>query len=242
MQVLFVTVDPERDTPEVLRQYVPSFNPAFLGLYGTPEETARAAKEFKVYHQKQPVPGGGYSVDHSAGTYILDTEGRLRLFAQYGAGRAGAAARHPPAARAVGERLKRAVKRKGPHKTRGPSVQPRRRERRAPAPRRVGGSGFLCSCQAWRRPPGHRAFHLGQRLALDLADALGRDAELVGEIVQRRRVLFAQPARLDDAAAARVETSRAPVRARRCGAAPSAPARSARPARLRRPRDRRSAR
>ena len=86
LQVLFVTVDPERDTPQVLRQYVPSFYPTFLGLYGTPEETARAAKEFKIYFQKQSSPGGSYSVDHSAGTYILDTEGRLRLFAQYGAG------------------------------------------------------------------------------------------------------------------------------------------------------------
>ena len=88
VQVLFVTVDPERDTPEVLKQYVPSFNPGFLGLYGDAEATARAAKEFKVYFQKQPVKGGGYSVDHSAGTFILDREGRLRLYAQYGAGSA----------------------------------------------------------------------------------------------------------------------------------------------------------
>jgi protein SCO1/2 len=86
VQVLFVTVDPERDTPQALARYVPSFNPAFLGLYGDAEATARAAKEFKVYYQKQPVKGGGYSVDHSAGTYILDREGRLRLFAQYGRG------------------------------------------------------------------------------------------------------------------------------------------------------------
>ena len=86
VQVLFVTVDPERDTREVLKQYVPSFNPAFLGLYGDAEATARAAKEFKVYYQKQPVKDGSYSVDHSAGTFILDREGRLRLFAQYGAG------------------------------------------------------------------------------------------------------------------------------------------------------------
>jgi protein SCO1 len=86
VQVLFVTVDPERDTPAVLRQYVPSFNPAFLGLYGDPDATARAAKEFKVFYQKQPLPGGGYSVDHTAGTYIYDREGRLRLFAQYGLG------------------------------------------------------------------------------------------------------------------------------------------------------------
>jgi protein SCO1/2 len=86
MQVLVVTVDPERDTPEVLRQYVPSFNPAFLGLYGTAEETSAAAKEFKVYFQKQPQPGGSYTVDHSAGVFILDKAGRLRLFGQYGAG------------------------------------------------------------------------------------------------------------------------------------------------------------
>ena len=84
LQVLFVTVDPERDTPQVLKQYVPSFNPAFLGLYGDAETTARAAKEFKVFYQKQPAKDGGYSVDHGAGTFILDREGRIRLFAQYG--------------------------------------------------------------------------------------------------------------------------------------------------------------
>ena len=86
LQVLFVTVDPERDTPDVLRQYIPSFNPAFLGLYGNAEETSRAAKEFKVYFHKQPQRGGDYTVDHTAGTYVLDPNGRLRLFAQYGAG------------------------------------------------------------------------------------------------------------------------------------------------------------
>jgi protein SCO1 len=86
LQVLFVTVDPERDTREVLSRYVPSFNPSFLGLYGSAEETARVAKEFKIYFRKQAHSGEGYSVDHSAGTYILDQQGRLRLFAQYGAG------------------------------------------------------------------------------------------------------------------------------------------------------------
>jgi protein SCO1/2 len=86
LQVLFVTVDPERDTQKVLAQYVPAFHPAFLGLYGDAEATARAAKEFKVYHSKQPAKGGSYSVDHSAGTFILDRHGRLRLFAQYGQG------------------------------------------------------------------------------------------------------------------------------------------------------------
>jgi len=86
LQVLFVTVDPERDTQKVLEQYVPSFHPGFLGLYGNAEATARAAKEFKVHYQKRPVEGSGYSVDHSAGTFILDREGRLRLFAPYGQG------------------------------------------------------------------------------------------------------------------------------------------------------------
>jgi len=86
MQVLLISVDPERDTPAVLSQYVPAFHPGFLGLYGDADATARTAKEFKVFYQKQPLPGGGYSVDHSAGTYIYDTAGRLRLFAGYGQG------------------------------------------------------------------------------------------------------------------------------------------------------------
>lgn len=86
LQVLFVTVDPERDTPEVLKRYVPAFHPSFLGLAGSAEETAAAAKEFKIFYQKQKLSGGGYTMDHSAGTYLLDREGRLRLFAQYGAG------------------------------------------------------------------------------------------------------------------------------------------------------------
>lgn len=86
LQVLFVTVDPERDTAEVLKRYVPAFHPGFLGLTGSPDDIARTTKEFKIFYQKQPLPNGGYSMDHSAGTYILDGEGRLRLFAQYGIG------------------------------------------------------------------------------------------------------------------------------------------------------------
>ena len=89
VQVLFVSVDPERDTRELLKQYVTAFHPSFIGLVGDAEATTRTAKEFKVYVQKQPPAkgkGGGYSVDHSAGTFILDQQGRLRLFAQYGAG------------------------------------------------------------------------------------------------------------------------------------------------------------
>ena len=85
VQVVFITVDPERDTPEVLRKYVPAFDASFLGLYGTAEETARTAKEFKVYFQKQKQPGGSYTLDHTAGTFVFDRAGRLRLFAQYGA-------------------------------------------------------------------------------------------------------------------------------------------------------------
>lgn len=88
MQVLLITVDPDRDTPAVLSQYMPAFHPDFLGLYGDADATARTAKEFRVFYQKQPLPDGGYTVDHSAGTYIYDTAGRLRLFAGYGQGAA----------------------------------------------------------------------------------------------------------------------------------------------------------
>jgi protein SCO1/2 len=85
VQVLFVTVDPERDTPKLLREYVPYFYPTFLGLYGTPTETAAVAGEFHVFYQKHTTPGPiGYLVDHTAGSYVLDREGRLRLFQPYG--------------------------------------------------------------------------------------------------------------------------------------------------------------
>lgn len=81
VQVLFVSVDPERDTPETLKAYVPYFHSSFLGLYGTPEEVARAANEFKVVYRKHVEPGAtGYLVDHSAGSYVLDGQGRLRLY------------------------------------------------------------------------------------------------------------------------------------------------------------------
>ncbi len=82
VQVLFVSVDPERDTKDLLKQYVTAFNPTFIGLVGDAAATTRATKEFKVYVQKQPTKAGGYSVDHSAGTFILDHKGSLRLFAQ----------------------------------------------------------------------------------------------------------------------------------------------------------------
>ena len=84
VQVLFVTLDPDRDTPTVLSQYVPGFDPDFIGLYGTRDETAAVAKEFKVFYQK--VPGKtdtSYTLDHTAGSYVFDREGRLRLFLRH---------------------------------------------------------------------------------------------------------------------------------------------------------------
>ncbi|HWT71046.1 MAG TPA: SCO family protein [Oxalicibacterium sp.] len=85
VQVLFVTLDPERDTAEVLRQYVPAFDSRFLGLRGDAEQTKKVAQEFKVFYQK--VPGqtaGSYTLDHTAGTYVFDPQGRVRLFIRYG--------------------------------------------------------------------------------------------------------------------------------------------------------------
>ncbi len=85
VQVLFVTVDPERDTPAVLAQYVPAFDPRFLGLYTDPESLAKLAAEFKVVYQRS---AGGtpqdYLMDHTAGTYVYDPQGRLRLLVPYG--------------------------------------------------------------------------------------------------------------------------------------------------------------
>ena len=81
VQVLFVTLDPERDTREVLAQYVPAFDPRFLGLYGDAAAIQKAAKEFKIYYEKRPGSApGAYTVDHSAQSYVLDAQGRLRLF------------------------------------------------------------------------------------------------------------------------------------------------------------------
>ena len=81
VQVLFVTVDPERDTREVLAQYVPAFDARFLGLYGDAAATQRAAKEFKIFYEKRAGSSpSSYSVDHSAQSYVIDPQGRLRLF------------------------------------------------------------------------------------------------------------------------------------------------------------------
>lgn len=83
VQVLFVTVDPERDTPELLAQYVPAFHSSFLGLYGDAPATAQIAGAFDVIYQKQP-SRSGYNMDHSAGTFLIDVKGRVRLLAPYG--------------------------------------------------------------------------------------------------------------------------------------------------------------
>ena len=86
VQGIFVTVDPERDTPEVLKAYLAAFDPSFVALRGSSEQTTEAAREFKVFFAK--VAGktpGSYTMDHTAGSYIIDPQGRLRLFERYGA-------------------------------------------------------------------------------------------------------------------------------------------------------------
>ena len=87
VQGVFITVDPERDTPELLARYATAFHPTFVGLYGDADATARVAKEFKVLYQKSPgATPGSYTVDHSAGMFVFDPQGRLRLYASHGRG------------------------------------------------------------------------------------------------------------------------------------------------------------
>lgn len=87
VQVLFITLDPERDTKELLAQYAPAFDKRFTGLYGDAAQTAATAKEFKVFYSK--VPGktpDSYTIDHTAGSYVFDKEGKIRLFLRHGQG------------------------------------------------------------------------------------------------------------------------------------------------------------
>lgn len=85
VQVLFVTVDPERDTRELLAAYVPQFHPTFIGLSADPATTAATALAFKVFYQKQPGSSPtAYSVDHSASSYVYDPQGHLRLYVKHG--------------------------------------------------------------------------------------------------------------------------------------------------------------
>ena len=91
VQGIFISLDPERDTPAVLKAYVGNFSPDFIALRGTLEETQAAAKRFKVFYAK--VPGktdGSYSMDHTAGSFVFDAQGKVRLFTRYGAGGAEA--------------------------------------------------------------------------------------------------------------------------------------------------------
>jgi protein SCO1/2 len=87
VQGVFVSLDPQRDTPPVLKAYVSAFDPGFVGLRGSEEETKAAARNFKVFFAQ--VPGreeGSYTIDHTAGSYVFDAKGRVRLFVRYGAG------------------------------------------------------------------------------------------------------------------------------------------------------------
>ncbi len=92
LQGIFVTIDPVRDTPEVLKAYMGAFDPSFLALTTTPETLAVVAKEYKIYYKKvDGKTATSYTMDHSAGSYVYDTHGKLRLFTRYGSGAAALA-------------------------------------------------------------------------------------------------------------------------------------------------------
>jgi protein SCO1 len=87
VQGVFVTLDPERDTPQVLKAYLANFDPTFVALRGTPEQIAAAAKDFKIFYRKvEGKTPGSYTLDHSAASYVYDPQGRLRLYTRYGSG------------------------------------------------------------------------------------------------------------------------------------------------------------
>jgi protein SCO1/2 len=87
VQGIFVTVDPERDTPEVLKAYMANFDPSCLALRGSPEQLATIAKDFKLYYKKvDGKTAGSYTMDHGAASYVYDPQGRLRLYTRYGSG------------------------------------------------------------------------------------------------------------------------------------------------------------
>ena len=90
LQVVFITVDPERDTPELLKAYMGNFDPTFLALRPTMAQLPSVAKDFKIYYKKvEGRTDSSYSMDHSAGNYIYDPQGRLRLYSRYGSGADG---------------------------------------------------------------------------------------------------------------------------------------------------------
>ncbi len=86
VQVVFITLDPERDTPQVLAQYVPAFDPRFLGMYADTPTTVKTAKDFKVFFEKRGgTTPGSYTIDHTAASFAFDTQGRLRLYVKHDA-------------------------------------------------------------------------------------------------------------------------------------------------------------
>ena len=90
LQGVFISVDPERDTPEILKAYMGNFDPTFLALRPSTEQLPVVAKDFKIYYKKvEGRTASSYSMDHSAGNYIYDTQGRLRLYNRYGSGAEG---------------------------------------------------------------------------------------------------------------------------------------------------------
>ena len=82
-EVLFVSLDPERDTPELLGKFVPSFDASFIGLTGSIENIEKITKQFKVY-RKKVIQGSSYTIDHSSGIYLLDKNGKIRVRHSYG--------------------------------------------------------------------------------------------------------------------------------------------------------------
>ena len=87
LQGLFISIDPERDTPEIMKEYMANFDPSFLALYAAPEALPELAKSYRIYYKK--VPGStptSYTMDHSAGSYVYDAKGRIRLYHRYGSG------------------------------------------------------------------------------------------------------------------------------------------------------------
>ena len=93
LQGIFITVDPQRDTAELLKAYMANFDPSFLALIPTPEKLAAVAKDFKIYYKRvEGQTPTSYTMDHSAGSYTYDTQGRLRLYNRYGSGAAALAA------------------------------------------------------------------------------------------------------------------------------------------------------
>ena len=86
VQGVFITVDPERDTPELLKAYMANFGPDMIALRGNAAQTAAVAKDYKVYYKKVETKNGGYTMEHTAASYVYDPQGKLRLYSRYGSG------------------------------------------------------------------------------------------------------------------------------------------------------------